>query len=175
MARVPSVYAPVATLFALACSGGGTRTAPAAAGPGDGAPGSAADASLDESDAGLIFFGGDAAQTVPIGVTVPTTFVRGELGGYALGAGVTDLTQVGAGSSGIDGGASCDVLVGVVRDFKGINEPGGHPDFEAFSGKDVTPGLVGSLLGTDQKPVYASHCEAMPDKTLCPYGPPMAR
>src|ERR1019366_7458694 len=93
---------------------------------------------LDESDAGLIFFGGDAAQTVPIGVTVPTTFVRGELGGYALGAGVTDLTQVGAGSSGIDGGASCDVLVGVVRDFKGINEPGGHPDFEAFSGKDVT-------------------------------------
>ena len=37
-----------------------------------------------------------------------------------------------------------NILMGVVRDFKGINEPGGHPDFEAFSGKDVTTGLVGA-------------------------------
>ena len=89
---------------------------------------------------------------------------------YALGDPVTDATPVVAGSSSADGGAGCDVLVGVVRDFKGINEPGGHPDFEAFDGKGVTPGLVGALLGMDQKPVYASHCEAAPDKTLCPYG-----
>ena len=107
---------------------------------------------------------------MPLGVPVPTTFVSGQFGGYALGDPVTDTTPVIAGSSSADGGAGCDVLVGVVRDFKGINEPGGHPDFEAFDGKGVTPGLVGALLGTDEKPVYASRCEAAPDKTLCPYG-----
>jgi fibro-slime domain-containing protein len=170
MARIPSVCAPVAALVTLACSGGGTGAVPAATVTGDGAPGSVGDAGLDDGDAGLIFFSGDASQTVPIGVPVPTSFVRGQLGGYALGAPVTDLTQAGAGSSGVDGGAGCDVILGVVRDFKGINEPGGHPDFEAFSGKGVTPGLVGALLGADQKPIYASQCEAMPDKALCPYG-----
>jgi fibro-slime domain-containing protein len=83
---------------------------------------------------------------------------------------VTAGSTMAAGSSGADGGGGCDVLVGVVRDFKGINEPDGHPDFEAFEGRDVTPGLVESVLGADQKPVYASHCEAMPDKSLCPFG-----
>ena len=98
------------------------------------------------------------------------TFVPGQFGGYALGDPVTSGSTMAAGSSGADGGGGCDVLVGVVRDFKGINELDGHPDFEAFSGRDVTPGLVEVALGTDQKPVYASRCEAMPDKSLCPFG-----
>jgi fibro-slime domain-containing protein len=45
-------------------------------------------------------------------------------------------------------------LTGLVRDFKGNNEDGGHPDFEAFSGSDASVGIVKELLGKDQKPVY---------------------
>jgi fibro-slime domain-containing protein len=104
---------------------------------------------------------------------VPTNFVPGDFGGYALGVPFTSSTATGTGTTGADGadgGQGCNVLLGVVRDFKGINEADGHPDFEAFSGKDVTPGLVAPDLGSDQKPVYASHCEAMPDNALCPYG-----
>jgi len=143
----------------------------ASAGPADSSADDAASQAADDAtDAGLVFLAQDASSTVPLGVPVPTTFVSGQFGGYALGDPVTATTPVVAGSSSADGGAGCDVLVGVVRDFKGINEPGGHPDFEAFDGKGVTPGLVGALLGMDRKPVYASHCEAAPDKTLCPYG-----
>jgi fibro-slime domain-containing protein len=110
------------------------------------------------------------APPVGVGVPVPSDFVPGDFGGYKLGAPVTADTPTGGGSTGADGGRGCDVLVGVVRDFKGINEPGGHPDFEAFAGKGPTLGLVAADLGVDLKPVYASHCEAVPDKALCPYG-----
>jgi hypothetical protein len=41
-------------------------------------------------------------------------------------------------------GTGCGTVVGIVRDFKGKNEPGGHPDFEAYSGDGVSPGLVGT-------------------------------
>ncbi|HTM46425.1 MAG TPA: hypothetical protein VL137_15800, partial [Polyangiaceae bacterium] len=47
-------------------------------------------------------------------------------------------------------------LTGLVRDFKGKNEPGGHPDFEAFSGGSASKGIVQPMLGADHKPVYAS-------------------
>ena len=45
------------------------------------------------------------------------------------------------------------VLPLVVRDFKGANEPGGHPDFEFFAGSGL-PGLVESTLGAGGKPVH---------------------
>lgn len=45
-------------------------------------------------------------------------------------------------------------LTGLVRDFKGADEPGGHPDFETFSGSDASEGIVEDLLGEDLKPVY---------------------
>jgi fibro-slime domain-containing protein len=41
-----------------------------------------------------------------------------------------------------------------VRDFKGADEPGGHPDFEAFSGQDASIGIVQDLLDKNKKPVY---------------------
>jgi fibro-slime domain-containing protein len=165
----PGIVLRLALLAALGC-GETSGSASPVAGVDAGTVDTTADAGPEPTDAALIFVAVDASLTVPAGVPIPTTFVPGELGGYALGEPVTDATQVGAGSSGADGGTGCDVLVGIVRDFKGINEPGGHPDFEAFSGKDVTSGLVADVLGVDQKPVYASHCEAMPDKALCPYG-----
>jgi len=45
-------------------------------------------------------------------------------------------------------------LTGLVRDFKAKEEDGGHPDFEAFSGRGASPGIVQDMLGADQKPVY---------------------
>jgi fibro-slime domain-containing protein len=172
--RVSILIAHAALLSTGACGSSESSSAPTTAARAD--AGVDAQSSADDTqdaavtDASFIFLSQDASPTVPVGVMVPTTFVSGQFGGYALGDPVTDATPLVAGSSSADGGTGCDVLVGVVRDFKGINEPGGHPDFEAFDGKGVTPGLVGDLLGMDQKPVYASHCEAMFDKALCPYG-----
>jgi fibro-slime domain-containing protein len=46
-----------------------------------------------------------------------------------------------------------------------------HPDFEIFSGADVTPALVQNTLGVDGKPVYAGICDtAMPTGAACPHG-----
>jgi len=52
-----------------------------------------------------------------------------------------------------------------------------HPDFERFSGTDVTPGLVLNMLGADRTPLYAGRCdaagapypEAAPRTGTCPY------
>lgn len=122
------------------------------------------------SDAGFIFMPGAGAGAPGVPVPVPADFVPGQFGGYKLGDPVTAQTPTGAGTSRADGGTGCDVLVGVVRDFKGITETDGHPDFDAFSGRDPTLGLVSADLGTDQKPVYTSVCEATFDKALCPEG-----
>lgn len=46
-------------------------------------------------------------------------------------------------------------LSAVIRDFKGANETGGHPDFESFSGT-TRVGLVAEYLDKDGKPVLAS-------------------
>jgi fibro-slime domain-containing protein len=45
-------------------------------------------------------------------------------------------------------------LTGTVRDFKGRNEAGGHPDFE-YSVFEIDQGIVHPTLGADRKPVYA--------------------
>ncbi len=45
-----------------------------------------------------------------------------------------------------------------------------HPDFEAFSGSDVTTGLVEETLDGDGKPVYTGLCDGTPTDGECPYG-----
>jgi fibro-slime domain-containing protein len=98
-----------------------------------------------------------------------TGLTETEIGGYKLGPAL----KTGANDAGVDtqnSASGCSVMVGVVRDFRGSNEPDGHPDFESFDGKKPTAGLLADDLGSDGKPVYASHCEAMPDKKLCPDG-----
>ena len=61
----------------------------------------------------------------------------------------------GTGTGGANGNGACGAnLTGLVRDFKATEEPGGHPDFEAFSGDDASTGIVNDLLGADKKPVY---------------------
>jgi fibro-slime domain-containing protein len=96
--------------------------------------------------------------------------VATDIGGYKLGEPTRgdDLSGMGSTTPGASGG--CDVMLAIVRDFKGVNEPDGHLDFEAFDGRDATTGLVGDMLGPDRKPVYASVCEASFTKDACPYG-----
>jgi fibro-slime domain-containing protein len=125
------------------------------------------------SDAGPIFqtdggpsFGVKDAGGAEAGAWLPPNLVQTEKGGYALGAPLTGDLDAGAPGGQND---NCSVLMGVVRDFKGANEPGGHPDFQAFSGAAPTTGLVGAALGA-LKPVYASQCEANPPSGPCPYG-----
>jgi fibro-slime domain-containing protein len=96
-----------------------------------------------------------------------SSFVAADIGSYALG---DPIGSAGVGDTGVMAGPDgCNTLVGVVRDFKGANVPGGDPDFEAFSGGAPTPGLVAAMLGSDDKPVYTGECEASLTGP-CPYG-----
>ena len=120
---------------------------------------------INQPDAGADDAGG-------IVETLPQGFVGTELGGYKLGSPTTEGPGADAGAPG--GNKVCgNVLVAVVRDFKGRTEPGGNPDFEGpLYGNDITKGLVEPVIGPDQKPVYASKCEegsASPAPT-CPFG-----
>jgi fibro-slime domain-containing protein len=111
--------------------------------------------------------------------SLPAGFTQTDIGGYQLGAALTTNGGGGtagggsAGGSGAKTGNCGNVLEGVVRDFKGANQPGGHPDFEAsIYGNDVTPNLVAQTLGADQKPIYASMCEIghPSPPPICPFG-----
>ncbi len=96
--------------------------------------------------------GGSGDSTGPY--MLPAGFTMTELGGYKTGA---PFTGTSAGGAGGDSGSTCGTqILGVVRDFKGINEPMGHPDFEHFSGSTASKGIVQATLGSDQKPVYAA-------------------
>jgi fibro-slime domain-containing protein len=99
----------------------------------------------------------------------PADFTLVEVGGFKLG----DPLTPGMTDPGLAGdGKGCNTILGVVRDFRGANVMGGHPDFEAFTGSKPTLGLVADMLGPDHKPVYASMCPAGVMKGgPCPYGP----
>jgi fibro-slime domain-containing protein len=114
--------------------------------------------------------GGGPGQAVPI----PADFTMADIGAYMLGAPI----DTGSGSQTIDSpDKGCYQVVGIVRDFQAASVmPGGHPDFEAYSGGAQTTGLVAATLGADRKPVYASMCEAATvpigsTTAACPYGP----
>lgn len=63
----------------------------------------------------------------------------------------------GAAGIGSDGKPlACNVIQATIRDFRGKNQAGGHPDFQAYANSNVpVPGLVAAGLGADAKPVYA--------------------
>ncbi len=116
-----------------------------------------------------------AADGPVIITTLPPGFTQTEVGGYSLGGSLAGGTDAGSAVDAGSGTTNCgNVLLGVVRDFKGRSQPGGHPDFEGpLYGNDVTPGLVSTNIDADQKPLYASQCEeghASPAPT-CPFGP----
>jgi fibro-slime domain-containing protein len=114
--------------------------------------------------------------------SLPAGFTQTDIGGFKLGGKVEGSGgsfggSVGGGGFGGGGAANGDcgnVLLGVVRDFKGADEPGGHADFETpkIYGGDVTLNLVSAALGLDKKPVYTSKCEVANPGPMatCPFG-----
>jgi fibro-slime domain-containing protein len=143
----------------------------AACGSEDAASGGGASDSEDPfADAGQIDGGGGPTAHVP------TNFTAAQIGAFALGDPINGDGVQNTGVSAANG--TCNILVGVVRDFRGKTEPGGHPDFEAYSGKGPTLGLVQANLGADTKPGYAGHCDAATiaasTTTTCPYGQQMS-
>jgi fibro-slime domain-containing protein len=155
----------------------------AAGGPGSGSgvagnhatAGTAGSTGTTTGRAGSVGNGNGAGGTAVIGgggpgmfVPIPADYTMADIGAYKLG---DPIPAVGAPPT-IDSPAKgCYEILGVVRDFRGSNEPMGHPDFETYAGAMATTGLVAADLGADRKPVYASKCEAAaPDPTACPYG-----
>jgi fibro-slime domain-containing protein len=141
-----------------------------------GAPPVAADAAAADGGTGLppaplpmAADGGLPDQITVSGPTpLPADFTRTEVGGYKLGPPLTGAagTPPPAGP-----GQSCDTVVAVVRDFKGVDQPGGHADFQRFYGSSPTTGMIAAMIGADRKPVYTATCEhAVPASAACPSG-----
>jgi fibro-slime domain-containing protein len=74
---------------------------------------------------------------------------KGSSDGGATGGGTGTGGGMGGGGGAGDGGM-CGVLVATVRDFKV-----GHPDFERSGAGASDLGIVQTMLGVDNKPVYA--------------------
>src|SRR5260221_11243563 len=72
---------------------------------------------------------GSGGGTAGVPLAPPVGFTATEAGGYKLGAPVTsDMGTTGAGGGG--GPQTCNTILAIVRDFKGLKETNGHPDFE---------------------------------------------
>ena len=150
-------------LALLSGSGCSFETNPGLSGNGTGRPGGVT--GYDGGGRGNVGSDGGAATAVIPPIT------PADIGGYGIGA---EVSASGTSGGGIVAATSgCNTVVGVVRDFKGKNESGGHADFEAFSGQQATTGLVTAALGSDQKPAYASQCQAAGNTGACPYGQQM--
>jgi fibro-slime domain-containing protein len=120
--------------------------------------------SAPADDGGTATGGGNPVR---LGTLPPGASVIANVGKYMLGP---KVTAAGVADTGLDAGGGCSVIAGVVRDFRGANEPGGHPDFEAFSGWNVTRGLVGRDLSPTAKPLYTSKCQTAGVTMDCPFG-----
>ncbi len=182
LARLPIFVAASAAALAAACSfdptprGGGLTSTGSGSGGNGGAvfiTGSAGSQNPSTGSGGgstgpTFGGGGPGAQ-----VDIPADYTKVDVGAFKLG----DAIPASGGQTMIDSPQTgCYEVVGVVRDFKGSNEPGGDQDFETYSGGQPTTGLVAPDLGADRKPVYASKCEVgtVPMGTTtadCPYGP----
>jgi fibro-slime domain-containing protein len=112
--------------------------------------------------------GGASSGGASLGfVDIPADFTRTDIGAFKLGA------SLGSGAS--DPGVAtpstgCNRVTGVVRDFRGINEANGHPDFEHYEGYGPTTGLVAARLGADRKPAYTGRCELPSNPNGCTSG-----
>lgn len=92
--------------------------------------------------------GNDAVEPEPVFQPVPDAGTKDSGNGSPLfGDGATTVD-----ASVRDGNCGPN-LTGILRDFKGATEPGGHPDFQYdVFGREL--GIVATNLGTDLKPVY---------------------
>jgi len=164
--RNQSYWAGVLALALVACGDDDSGTASSAGNGGAGAAGQRA--AQGGASGGISPQAGGAGSQAGGSAAVPADFTPTQVGGYALGAELTsDAAPVPAMSM---GAGACSVISAIVRDFKGADESGGHPDFESFDGETPTPGLVAATLGGDGKPAYASQCEGSAESAACPYG-----
>jgi fibro-slime domain-containing protein len=150
-------------------AGHGGSSGPGTAGTGSSNPGTGGTGTSSNTGGAGTFSGGTGNV---VDVPIPADFTKVDTGAFKLG----DQIDPTKGTSVDNTMKTCYQVVGLVRDFKGSNEAGGHPDFETYSGGAQTTGLLESSLGSDRKPVYASKCEVatvpMGTKTAdCPYGP----
>ena len=107
------------------------------------------------------------STSLPGFVDIPADFTRTDIGAFKLGASLAP----GASDPGIaTPSTGCNRVTGVVRDFRGINEANGHPDFEHYDGYGPTTGLVANQLGADRKPVYTGRCELASNPNGCTSG-----
>jgi fibro-slime domain-containing protein len=99
--------------------------------------------------------GGTGSWTAGAGpYMLPPDYIKADMGGFKLGAAVDVASAGSPGAAGAATSGCGTAILGVVRDFKGANEPDGHPDFETYKGADASKGIVKATLGDDQKPVY---------------------
>jgi len=95
---------------------------------------------------------------------LPEGFTPGDKGGWLVG---DEIVSGGpgsgggsgtGGSNGTGGGDDEDCgteIVGIVRDFRRGDLPGGHPDFAQFNGDGATTGLVMNELSAARKPQFS--------------------
>jgi fibro-slime domain-containing protein len=139
----------VAVFAALALGGagcGGGDDSSSSGGSGTGASGGSGGVHVNV-DGGSGTAGGGGFPLGPDGY--PIGFTKTDIGAWKLG----DPFDGTAGAPTGQGGCG-STLLGVLRDFKDGSVPGGHPDFQTFTG-DGLKGIVEDTLGPDQKPVYA--------------------
>jgi fibro-slime domain-containing protein len=169
MSRLAAAITAMAQLGLVGC-GSGNGSSPFHVGQSDGAVG------ILSGDAfGCLTCGTDGGMedaTTSTAVTLPSNFVPTVLGGYALGASALDGGADAAVP--VNTGSGCALVVGVVRDFKDENDPGGgDPDFNAFC-CGVTQGLVQSTLDANGKPQFAGICDTgnadVNNQQSCPGG-----
>jgi fibro-slime domain-containing protein len=153
--RLAWLVALAAASGAIGCGGGGDDSD--GSGGGGGSSGSGGAINISDS-------AGITGKVPPA-----SAFTAADIGAYALGDPIAGDGVPNTGLNSTQGEERCSLMAAVVRDFRGANEPGGHADFEAFSGRDATIGLVAADLGLDLKPVYASRCEADYDHATCPF------
>lgn len=159
-AMAPLVAVALAVWGASGCGGSSGAKGGTGGGSGNGAGG---------SGGGIVAVGGSGGDAGPGSYHLPPGFTPTEFGGYKLGPAFNGDTPPAL-DAGMSSSSGCgSTILAVVRDFKGYNEPGGHPDFEHYSGDQPTPGLVNGVLGADHKPVYTGICEASLIGP-CPYG-----
>ncbi len=154
LCRATSVALPL--LLALSACGGSSSTSQvggSAASSNNGSSGTP-NINVTGGDAGSANgSGGAGSTTTPGPYMLPAGFTMTEKGGYMTGPAITG--SAGSASGGASSSGCGTQILGVVRDFKGINEPMGHPDFEHFAGNGASKGIVKPDLGSDQKPVYS--------------------
>jgi len=86
----------------------------------------------------------------------PDPFGEGDAGDGDGSSGTVGFGEGGGGDGGVDADGCAPNLTGLVRDFRGSDVDGGHPDFQKYTGTTITTGLVEALLGADRKPVFKS-------------------